>query len=408
LNLIQKIASSCLLAFALAGAGLSQTANPADGPQEIVSTGIGAIVGGDVAHARDDAIEDALRKGIEQVLGTLLEAQTLVENFQVIDDNIMTKTKGYVQNYQVLKEQKNGPDLYEVTVKAVVKVADIKDDLEGIATLMRRKNMPRAMVMIDEKNIGETPGYTALETDLNSAETTLMEVFMAKGFRFVDQSTVKQVISQQQAAAILEGNVTQAASLGRRLGAEVVLTGKAFAKTVELEAYGAKIRSQQATVTVKAIKTDTGDMLGMVTEQGKFSHIDDVAGGVKAIQQASKKAADNLIPQILNQWQQEVSSGGMITLNVHGVTDYTVLGKFKSGLKYYVRGLASMNQRSWDNGYAVFEVNFKGNSDDLAQRISGKDMEGIRATVTGVTANSVTIKLSGPSAPVQAPPDTTL
>jgi len=130
-----------------------------------------------------------------------------VENFQLIEDNIFSKTQGYVQKYDVIREGKRNEQLYEVTVRAVVKMTDLKNDLEGIATLMRRKNTPRMMVMIQEKNIGEAPGFLHyFEADMNTAETAIMDAFMPKGFKFIDQATVKRNLKQEQAAAILEGD----------------------------------------------------------------------------------------------------------------------------------------------------------------------------------------------------------
>lgn len=366
-----------------------------DEAREVVSSGVGYIMAGDVAHARDDAIDDALRKGIEQVLGTMVESETLVENFQLIEDNIMTKTRGYVQKYDIVKEGKRDAQMYEVTVRAILKVSNIQDDLEGISTLMRRKNTPRVMVMIDEKNVGETPGFHYFEAEMNTAETTLMNYFMAKGFRFIDRATVQRYMDQQKASAILQGDTGLAAALGKQVGAEVVLTGKAMAKATVVEAYGAKIRSQQATVQIKAIRTDTGDIIATTGGQGKHSHIDDMQGGVIAIQEACNKLAEPLMSQILNQWQTDVSSGATIVLNVEGVNDYTELSNFKNSLKYYVRGMQSANQRSYSGGLAVLEVVMKGSADDLAQRLTGKDFNGKQARVTGMTQNSVTVRLVG-------------
>jgi len=124
--------------------------------KKVVATGTGSIFDNNIAKARDDAIEDALRRALEQTLGTMIEAETFVENYQVIDDNIFSETKGYIQNYQVVREQKRNDYLYEVMVTAMVSMENLQNDLEAIATLMRRKNMPRMMVMIDEKNIGKS------------------------------------------------------------------------------------------------------------------------------------------------------------------------------------------------------------------------------------------------------------
>lgn len=394
MNYIQRIKWPTVLIFALSCYTLFAQQGEIEEAKEVVSSGIGAIVSGDVAHARDDAVEDALRKALEQVMGMMVESETLVENYQVIEDNIFSKTQGYIQNYEVIKEEKRDEMLYEVTVKAAVKVSNLQDDLAGITTLMRRKNMPRMMMMIDEQNIGETPGYYTFSADMNTAETAIMEVFMAKGFRFIDRNTIQRNMDQQKAAAILAGNTAEAASLGRAVGAEVILTGKALAKSTVVEVYGTTQKSQQATVSVRAIRTDTGDIIATNTSQGAFPHIDDIIGGTKAIQKACTKLSDEIMDQILERWQSDVTSGGVIVLKVQGISGFAQLNKFKGALKYYVRGLVDITQREWNGAFATLEVNMKGNADDLAARLDGKNVEGIQVAVVGMSQNSVTVNLS--------------
>ncbi len=385
-------------AAALAAAFLSLTAwsGQARGQEirEVIALGMGSITGGDVAHAKDDAVEDALRNAIEQTLGTLIQSETLAQNFTVVEDNIFSKTQGYIQKYEILEQGKRDAMLYEVKVRAWVRVSDLKDDLDAVATLIRRKKTPRLMVLIDEKNIGETATAAHfVEADLNTAESQLMNQFMKKGFRFVDAATVRQNLDREKEAAILEGDVRQAAAVGRRAGAEVVLVGKALAKAVEVEAFGAKIRSQQATVTVKAIRTDTGDLLAIGTEQGKFTHIDDVTGGTKAIQKACDALAEPLIAKILDRWSTDVNTGGTLTLKIRNVDDYAELNRFKNSLKYYVRGITNVTQRDFSDGFAVLELEMKGNADDLANRLSTAKMEGFIVKVTGVSEGGVTVTL---------------
>jgi hypothetical protein len=382
-------------AFLSAAALTGQTGNTGDGgTREVIALGMGSITGGDVAHAKDDAVEDALRNAVEQTLGTLIQSETLAQNFTVVEDNIFSKTQGYIQKYEILEQGKRDAMLYEVKVRALVKVTELKDDLEAIATLIRRKKMPRLMVLIDEKNVGETATAAHyLEADLNTAEAELMNQFMKKGFRFVDAATVRQNLDREKESAILEGDVRQAAAVGRRSGAEVVLVGKALAKAVEVEAFGTKIRSQQATVTVKAIRTDTGDLLAIGTEQGKFTHIDDMTGGTKAIQKACDALSEQLIAKIIDRWSTDVNTGGTLTLKVQNVDDYSELNRFKSSLKYYVRGITNVTQRDFSNGFATLELEMKGTADDLANRLTSAKMEGFIVKVTGVSEGGVTVTL---------------
>ena len=143
--------------------------------KEVTATGVGSILNGDVAHAKDDAVEDALRQALEQTMGLFVSSETLVENAAVIEDNIYSKTQGYIQKYDILREGKKDAETYGVTLSALVKLSDLKSDLDAIQTLLRRKKMPRLMVIIDEKNVGETAtAYHYMEADLNTAESQLI------------------------------------------------------------------------------------------------------------------------------------------------------------------------------------------------------------------------------------------
>lgn len=49
--------------------------------QTVIAEGVGAVFGNDRAIARDQAIQDALRKAVEQAVGTLVSSETMVQNF---------------------------------------------------------------------------------------------------------------------------------------------------------------------------------------------------------------------------------------------------------------------------------------------------------------------------------------
>lgn len=362
--------------------------------KEVIVTGVGSILQGDIAHARDDAIEDALRRAVEDVMGLLLSSETLVENFQLVEDRIFTKTQGYIQRYEIIKEEKRDSQLYEVQVKALVKLSELQNDLEAIATLLRRKKMPRMMVMIEERNIGESPSsYHLIEAQLNTAESALMEKFMAKGFRFVDPQIIARNLNLQKANAILGGDVQLASALGKKVGAEVILVGKAMATATEIEAFGVKIRSQQATVTVRAIRSETGEIVCTTTEQGKFSHIDDIAGGIKAIQQACDRVSETLITQILDRWQTDLTAGNILILQILNAKDYAQLNRFKASLKSYIRGIISVIERDFSENIATLEIEMKGDAEDLAQRLSSISIEDFPFQVIDVNEGGVTIRL---------------
>ncbi len=121
---------------------------------QVQVTGMGAITYNDMAAARDRALQDALRKAVEQTLGTMIDSQTRVENYMVVEDRILNWTRGYVKTFQIISERKAAEDLYEVTINAQVDAADLEKDVNAVEHLIHSMGNPRIMFLVDEKNAG--------------------------------------------------------------------------------------------------------------------------------------------------------------------------------------------------------------------------------------------------------------
>lgn len=81
------------------------------GVQEIVVTGIGTDP--------DRAVQNAFSQAIEQVVGLLVESETVIKNDELIHDDILTFSRGYVEKYEVIRRwQEDG--LHHAKIRAVV------------------------------------------------------------------------------------------------------------------------------------------------------------------------------------------------------------------------------------------------------------------------------------------------
>lgn len=85
----------------------------------VIATGVGTD--------RDQAVEDGLRNAVEQAIGVYLKSTTIVENYELID-KILTHSRGYVKDYDIISERVESP-LYRVTLSAVVIVRELKASL---------------------------------------------------------------------------------------------------------------------------------------------------------------------------------------------------------------------------------------------------------------------------------------
>ena len=380
-----------VLLLALAAAVFAQ--NPGE-TKEVIARGLGAILAGDEVKAKEDATAAALRNAVEQVVGTIVQSDVLVENYQTVEDQIYTRTTGYVQKYDIISTSKQADNALEVTVRAIVKMGDLQNDLEAIGVLLSRKGKPRTMVLIEERNV--TQDYTQLATDMNVTETALMNEMMNFGFPFVDARQARVNIARDMATAALQGDAQAAASIATRLGAEIIITGTAVSKVASgvpkvLQQSGFK--SCQANLNLRVIRADDASIIAVATTHDRAAHIDEITGGTQALQKAAKKAAIELKDKIVKVWQKDIYSGSQVQLQVLNITSFSQLNTLKNSLKYYVRGVQGVNQREFGGGTALFDVDIKGNAEQLATELEAKAIEGIQLEVVGMTANKVTVRI---------------
>lgn len=356
----------------------------------ITADGFAAITGGNKVIARDKAVDDALRKAVEQAVGTMVSSDTMTESYKVIHDKILARTTGYVEKYKILSEGPEG-DLYRVRVQAEIGRADLTSDLNALGLLHVMVEKPKVMVIIDEK-IGGLYGTTGSES-MGQAESTIIEKLINAGFNVVDADTVKANISRDKALRILEGDNRAAAAEGLKYGAQIVITGKAFSKNAITSIRGTNMQSIQATMQARVIRTDTAKVIASKSATGAQAHIDEMQGGALAIKEASEKISDELIEMIVKQWSGEVYGRSQeITVMINGLVSYRHLAAVKKILEKETQGVKAVHQRSFTGGIAELSIDYGGKSSNIADELSNRKFPGFRLEPTNVTPNRIDIK----------------
>lgn len=369
----------------------------------VTVTGVAPYTAGDDVKARDMATQDAMRKAVEQAVGTMVAAETMVENYQLINDNVYTKTQGYIQKYDVISAVAKG-NLYEVTISASVAVENLKNDLAALGLLMQRVEKPRILFMIAEQNIGQEyytfwwtgkSEFKAQHIDMPASETALKEEFINKGFNVVDISVATGKIEISNAYRIADLTDSGAKEIGRKFGAEIVVKGKALAKAGP-RTQGSSVGSYIADITASAVRVDNGAVLASARGHGVSRNISEVTGGTEALEKAAKELSGKLIDQITAKWTQEVQGGGLVQITIRGIEEYSDLASFKDTVKAQIRGVNAIYQRSLEGGAAVIDVDYKGSAQQLADEIAKKKFKDIpKLKVIAVTAGTVEISFGG-------------
>lgn len=385
---VSAIVGACSLVLLVAGTAAAQ-----DKSTTVSALGQAAIYGDDASAARDRAIDDALRKAVEQALGAMVSSETVTENFQLISDKILSNSKGYVRKYKILSEGKDS-GVYQVKIEAEVSQGDLKGDLDGILAVLKAKNMPRVMVMVSEQNVGQAGasfwwGNKTFSTNLDAVENTFVDAWKPKGFKFVDRQGLQGNIQVAQAMGSAEPSQDAVKSFGLSAGAEVVIYGKAVATDVG-PIMGTQMHSIRGNISIRALNLDTSEIIATSTQTQAVGHIDPTTGGTQALQKVARKAAKDMLGKILATWQKETTgAGGTISLSLRSVKKSRHLRQISRFIRDQVRGVSDVRQRSFRNKNAELEVDMKGSAEDLAIELEEKKFPGFEIEINEITANTV-------------------
>ena len=357
----------------------------------IEAEGIAAVKGegnGNLLIARDEAVKRALRQAVEEGVGTLIDSESLSQNFQLLNDEIYSQVKGYVREYKIISDNNGEENIYRITVKATVVLGSLEKDLKALNIIKHEKGNPRVMVLFAEVMDG-------LPIAGNIVQTKMEKIFLKHGFPVVDKSQFQAI--QSRDAALNYADPMKAVSLGRRFGAEVVIVGQASSDLVDSSRpYGVSVFYYQAQVSAKAIKVDTAQIMAVETVetdwrkpgQGQGSGRTEAAK--QALNAAGESISDNMIKQILKAWRSEVFN----TVTIEVVAE-NVNGKRRKNFKKElenIQGVESVNERNYTNQVLVLDLEVQGSIwNNFDERL--ESFETIGVELTGKTQNRIDVKL---------------
>ncbi len=159
------------------------------------------VSGGDMAPARDSAIDDSMRKAVQQVVRTLISEDVAVENSDVIDDNIYSKSEGYIQDYRILKEgMEDG--LYRVRVRATLSVGDIRNALGMLGVLTDEWQAEEHITMVVVVMVSGIEKYSDFKAFREALDTDIKGVNAVRLRRMESDVAVMDVDMQGSAAGL--------------------------------------------------------------------------------------------------------------------------------------------------------------------------------------------------------------
>jgi hypothetical protein len=366
------------------------------GPKTIEVIGRGRIYSDDVAKARDNAIADALQGVVEQAVCLVMSPGGLVTNFQLLSDQVLEQTQGFIHNYKVLTESKTEKH-YRVVLQAVVSMDAVYNSLQKTGALGTQRDMPAVLLLLCEKNVGDSPLQCwwkdgSVVPYSGAAEKAVISYMTDKGLSFVTPGVSDQDFQRRAEDMSSEPGDEEAALLGQELSADVVILGKAVAQ------YGGTPADPDeeliySTITARALTTNDGQEIAATEGHGEAVHSGGPPGGTEALTGAAAQAAQDLTAQIMANWGKEANKPVVVELLVVGIGDYADFVRFRRHLRDEVRMVKNVFLRSIKAGEAMMDVEVMGNATVLADEMTAQRFEGLSVNLLEVTGREVKLEL---------------
>lgn len=149
-----------------------QTTGKDSGLQEVIAEGAGA--------SPSEALKDAFRNAVRQVVGTVVDAETLVSNDEIVNDKVLTYSDGFIKTYDKVEgSEKQAGGIHRVKIKAKV-------ERRSVVAKLKAANI--AVKEVDGKGLF-AEAVTKLEAEEVSSE------LLAKALNGFPANVIKATVS---------------------------------------------------------------------------------------------------------------------------------------------------------------------------------------------------------------------
>ena len=376
-------------AWVVIGALLAPAAAFAADITTVTVEGEAAIVDGDPSLTEKNVKKAARRLAIEQGAGISVDSNTIVRNFQLVADEVVTSAKGVLLDEQ-WGPMTDGPTKTTKKIKLTAKVS--RDALpEASCTVIRAHHNPKVSLIFVEK-VGDESKWS---TERGMIETMFASAFKDACFTLVESGIKVTEVSangdlpQEEIAKIVKNSNAQYVVLG---SGKVIKSDKANA-LIE----GTKMNSYAVSANLKLMNTSTNEIEAVAFKSANILGISP-ENALKAVEKTGNKnqqivesVMDELMKKIAAVWSAEL---GSVQVVVQNVPNFGAAKSFRDLMAKNLTG-AKIEQRDVRDGRATFDVSYDGGWENLVVAVEGKKAGKYTVEVIEASPGKVVLKLNG-------------
>ena len=372
--------------------GLAQPAAAGNGDRTVRATGTAA---GTDAAASEEACADAQRKAVVEAAGVFVEVETIVQNYELVSDQILTRARGYLTEVRPAKQWVEG-GISHCEILATVGADNLQRDLaRALPHMIRRRSEPRCMIILTE----DDDPTDARPAKINGGCAHRLEnAFKKAGLQLIDKATIAKVLDRDTEAAALRGDVERLAARAQAFEAELLVYGQAEANSLgPMDIRGHKMFRWVMTLSAKIVRLDTAEII--VTDlypTPGFTHTSMARRcGPDGFSKLADKVGRQLLGDLAKAWQQR-SSHEVFQVFFEGCrpdafrkTVHPVLGRLP-GVRAYngvlIRGTGTE---------ITTEIHWAGSMNTLAKVIGAIEKDAIEFEELESSGNRIRFRIQG-------------
>lgn len=359
--------------------------------------GVAAISpGDDLGRVRDEAIRDALRRAVEIGVGTVVQAESLMQNYEVLRDKVWTKTKGYVVSYKIIKESRDN-DFYRVTVKAMVDFLALGQSLNSLGIEISLFGNPRVVSIVKEWICENNPGQvsTCIEQPFSVAGDEVRNGFLRAGFTVLDNSRLNEISDPKLLEQAAKGDAKAAIGIARALGADLAIGGNVRVEPAgTINAGNFTWYKATATLSLQIVLQGTGEILSAIVKTAAATTTSFATAAKKAIDKATNAALPQLVIETIAKLNfQRTEKSREIKLLVSGVHTFAEASHIVQALKA-MRESEEVYFRTYSNNILAVDINFLGPSAALAQALESPGFKTLLHRELGESADAKVLSVA--------------
>ncbi len=272
------------------------------------------------------AIIDAKRNAVEQVIGTYLQSQSMMEDLAFVMDKVETRTQGYINSFEILSESKDGTNI------SIIAKADVSDSPSSALMqdlyLVNSLKDPRLKVSVQcaEGNNFSTMTTAAIRSEL-----------INHGFSHV-------VDSSSEVDYLIVGNL-----IVKKIK-NISLPNWSTISSPNVEMQDTGLKKSSAILDCKIKKFDTGEIIGEF-----HVNANDIGSDEDVQSSAVSKIASNAAQEVRNIFSHEAAKlfkSVKIFVKLNNPNDLT---KFENELKK-IEGVNEIFLRGFNSGKSTIDI----------------------------------------------------